>query len=156
MRSPGEAEVLRDSVVSHHHWGLAGPGGAGGEEEVFAVFSVGLLPPPHQAQSPAPPGELPALADDGPEEGAGLLQAEEGGQLQVGEQERDHRGREGGEEGTPPGVCISGVHHHHSLSLTHRVSLYPLQHSNNTKALRSIFPLFVAERVELFIYIKQS
>ena len=67
-------------MVRHQDWELPG-GGAGAEQEVFAVFSVCLLPPPHQAQSAAPPGELPALSDDGPEEAAGLLQAEEGGQL---------------------------------------------------------------------------
>ena len=67
-------------MVRHHDWELPG-GGAGAEQEVFAVFSICLLPPPHQAQSAAPPGELPALSDDGPEEAAGLLQAEEGGQL---------------------------------------------------------------------------
>ena len=83
-----------------------------------AVLSVGLLPPPHQTQAPAPPGELPALPDDGPEEAAGLLHGQEGGQVQVGQEERDHRRGEGGEQGAPPPLAITGAHHHHHHPLS--------------------------------------
>ena len=124
IRSPGEAEVLGHSVVRHHHRGRAGGGaGAGGEKEMSAVFSVGLLPPPHQTQAPAPPGELPALPHHGPEEAAGLLHGQEGGQVQVGQEERDHRRGEGGEQGAPPPLAITGAHHHHPRPVRARMSV---------------------------------
>ena len=82
-----------------------------GEQEVFAVLTVGLLSPPHQAQAPTPPGQLPALTEDGPEEATGLLQGQEGGQVKVGQEEGDDRRRQGGEE-RAPGLVISGAHHH--------------------------------------------
>ena len=72
--SPVEAQVLADPVV--------GDGADGGlpavdDELLLAVITVGLPTPSPQAQGPAPPGVLPALADDLPEEVAGLLQVEE-------------------------------------------------------------------------------
>ena len=82
-----------------------------GEQEVFAVLTVGLLSPPHQTQAPTSPRQLPALAEDGPQEATGLLQGQEGGQVQVGQEEGDDRRRQGGEEGAP-GLAISGAHHH--------------------------------------------
>ena len=84
----------------------------GAEQEVFAVLTVGLLSPPHQAQAPTPPGQLPALTEDGPEEAAGLLQGQEGGQVQVGQEEGDDGRGQGGEEGAPGLLAISGAHHH--------------------------------------------
>ena len=60
------------------------------------------------------------------------------------QQEGDHRGGEGGEEGAagPPGLGVSGAHHHHPLPLRHRVSLSTLHQSN--KGIALYFP-FIAQ-----------
>ena len=109
VSSPGEAEVLRDPVVGQAGRDL--PGAVPGEAEselVFAVFAVSLRPAGQQSQSATPPGVLPGLTDHGAEEAAGLLQGEEGGEVQVGQQEGDDGGRQGGEQG-----ALSRAHHSH-------------------------------------------
>ena len=120
-------------------------------EVMFAVLTVGPRPGGQQAQPPTPPGVLPALTDHGPQETTGLLQGQEGGQLQVGQHQRDHGRGQCGEQGADHGAgagagagAVTGAHHYsHSYSFT-----LNLQHCSNTKALRCIFSLFGANPVQ--------
>ena len=80
---------------------------------MFALLTVGLLPPAAQPPGPAPPGVLTTEADHLPEQGAGLLQVQEGGQVQVGQHQGEHGRREDGEKEAGGG---RGHHHHRNTS----------------------------------------
>ena len=82
------------------------------------MFTVGLLPAAQEAEPPTPPGVLPALTDHGAQETTGLLQGEEGGQVQVGQQEGDDGRGQGGEEGAPPALALTAAHHAQLLLAT--------------------------------------
>ena len=66
------------------------------DELLFAVFTVSgflidLLPALLHPQPPESPGILPAASDHLLQEPAGGLQVQQGGQVQVGQEQGDHR-----------------------------------------------------------------